>query len=300
MQYIKPHPLWRSIVLVLLAFLPACSPLALVNITVPEDTYRHVKNIAYGAKPQQKLDIYKPSKQRHDTVVMFLYGGSWKRGHRSNYRFVGEAFASRGFVTVIPNYRVYPEVQFPRFIEDAAAAVGWVRRHIGKHGGNLKKVVLIGHSAGAHIAALLALDPRYLKAAGVSQNFIAGIVGLAGPYVIDPSQYWSIRPIFETAKNPRNISSINFVHSNTPPMLLLHGAEDNFVDAENSRVLAQRLQKVGSSATYISFANTGHVGVLLALASPFQGSVPVLEKTVAFLERLSPQRSVGDGPKAFQ
>jgi len=284
----------------LLVFLPACSPLALVNITVPNDTYRSVTNISYGAKSQQKLDIYKPSKLRHNTVVVFLYGGSWKRGHRSHYRFVGEAFASRGFITVIPNYRVYPEVQFPRFIEDAAAAIGWVQHHIAKHGGNAKKIVLVGHSAGAHIAALLALDPRYLKAAGVSQKFIAGTVGIAGPYAIDPSQHRSIRSIFETAKNPRNIRPINFVHANAAPMLLLHGAEDNLVDAENSRELAQRLQKVGSSVTYIPFANTGHVGVLLALAWPFQGSVPVLEKTVAFIERLNPQTALGDSPKAYQ
>jgi len=283
----------------IVGFLSACSPLALVNVTVPEDTYRSVTDNSFGAKLQQKLDIYKPSKLRHSTVVVFLYGGSWKRGHRRHYRFVGEAFASRGFITVISNYRVYPEVQFPRFVEDAAA-VGWVERHIAKHAGNARKIVLVGHSVGAHIAALLALDPRYLKAAGVSQIFIAGTVGIAGFYAIDPSQYRSIRSIFETAKNLRNISPINFVHANAAPMLLLHGAENNLVDAKNSRELAQRLQEAGGSVTYTSFANTGHVGVILDLAWPFQGSVPVLEKTVAFIERLNPLPTLGDSPKSFQ
>ncbi len=285
----------RAVFVVLMLVLPACSPLVLVNAVVPDEGFQEKTDIPYGSEPRQRLDLYKPAVLKSGTVVVFLYGGSWKRGKRSHYRFVGQAFADRGFITVVPDYRVYPDVEFPRFVEDAAKAVRWVQENIKKSGGNPKRIVLIGHSAGAHIAAYLALDTRYLDKAGVPSRSIAGVVGLAGPYAFNPLEFWTIRPIFENAPNRKDIRPINFVRKNAPPMLLFHGEDDTLVYPENSQKLAKRLRQAGANAKYVSFAETGHLSILLAMAKPFQDMLPVMDQAVEFIDRLE----TSDGRVAF-
>ena len=153
----------------------ACSPLQALDTLVPETTYREVRNLTYGDGERQKLDLYLPLQRDNATpVVVFFYGGSWKSGERRNYRFVGEALASRGIVTVVPDYRLYPEIRYPAFLQDSAAAVAWVKRQIAAYGGDPSRVFLAGHSAGAYNAAMLAVDPQYLNAA------IGGSAGICG------------------------------------------------------------------------------------------------------------------------
>jgi len=277
-----------------LFLIPGCSPLSAINALVPEDDHERATGIAYGPEARQKLDVYKPQKAGGDKpVVVFLYGGSWKNGDRESYRFAGQAFASRGYVTVIPDYRTYPEVRFPAFVEDAAEAVAWVRKNISRFGGDPSRIVLAGHSAGAHIAALLAYDDHYLKAAGVPMTSIAALVGLAGPYYFDPQKYDSLRAIFETAKRPDEARPITFVMPGQPPSLLIHGTADTTVWPKNSRELSAKLKAAQVPVHLVELEDVGHIGVLLALAKPFQEDDGVVDQIIGFLESLPLRDTAG-------
>ena len=273
--------------LALAALAAACSPLAAVNSLVPEQGFEREGGLSYGPEARHRLDVYRPRRPGPSgTVVVFFYGGSWRKGAREDYAFAGAAFASRGYLTVVPDYRLYPEVSFPAFLEDGARALAWVWREIAGHGGDPARIVLAGHSAGAHTAALLALDRRYLAAAGVPPSAIVGAIGLAGPYNFDPAAYRTTRAVFATAASPAETRPVTFAHAEAPPMLLLHGLDDTTVRPKNSSDLAEALEAAGASARYLPLENIGHIAVLLALAAPFEGLAPVLPEAEAFLKSL--------------
>ena len=282
------NPYKHLFALGVVALLPtACSPLSVLNASVPADGYMAETDIAYGGGGRQRLDLYLPTDPDPDgTVVVFFYGGSWKRGDREDYRFMGEAFASQGYVTVVPDYRLYPEVTFPAFVEDGAAAVAWVHRTIALHGGNPDRIVLAGHSAGAHIAALIALDTRYLRRAEVPPSAVKGLVGLAGPYAFDPRRYRSTRPIFASAADPFDTRPINFVRPGAPPTLLLHGDRDTVVRPSNSERLAVALRASGVDVRYLPRPGVGHIRILLNFASPFRDADSPLRRAVEFIRQL--------------
>ena len=283
-------PILRAGALALGALAAACSPLEAVNLLVPEAGYEREAGLSYGPAARHRLDVYRPrAPEPSGTVVVFFYGGSWRKGSRADYAFAGAAFASRGYVTVVPDYRLYPEVRFPAFLEDGARAIAWVRREIAAHGGDPDRIVLAGHSAGAHTAALLALDRRYLKAAGVPSSAIVGAIGLAGPYNFDPAAYRSTRDIFATAASTAETRPVSFAQAGAPPMLLLHGLDDTTVQPKNSTDLAEALESAGASARYVPLETIGHIAVLLALASPFEGLAPVMPEAEAFLRDLEPK-----------
>ncbi|WP_254606600.1 alpha/beta hydrolase, partial [Sphingomonas bacterium] len=160
----------------------ACSPLRTFDAVVPKDggVRLVVRGAAFGPDPRQRLDVYAPkdtpANGRSRPVIVFFYGGSWSSGTRAGYSFVGRALAARGFVVAIPDYRLVPQVRFPAFLRDNAAAVRWVRGHIAASGGDPDRLVLAGHSAGAYDAAMLALDPRWL---GADRAAVRGWAGLA-------------------------------------------------------------------------------------------------------------------------
>ena len=134
-----------------------CSPAVVLNALAPDGLAREA-GLAYGEGPSRRLDVYAPPAAGGPRpVVVFFYGGSWQNGKREDYRFAGAALAAEGFVAMVPDYRKYPEVRFPGFVEDGASAVAWARREAARFGGDPSKLWVMGHSAGAHIAALLAL-----------------------------------------------------------------------------------------------------------------------------------------------
>lgn len=267
------------------AALSACSPLKALNAVTPNGSYKLTEDVAYGPDERHRLDVYRPTRAgAPKRVVVFLYGGSWKRGDRSSYRFVGEALSAEGYVAVLPDYRTYPAVRFPGFNEDAAAAVRWVHDNIANHGGDPNQIYLMGHSAGAHIAAMLTLDERYLGQAGVPAGTVRGMIGLAGPYSFDPLKYKSVRAVFEGIDNSDEARPIAFVDGSEPAMLLLHGTEDGTVYPRNSEQLSKRVAEAGGTARYVGYPDVGHIGIMLALSRPFRGRATVLEDTVAFIE----------------
>ena len=269
----------------------ACSPLVVLNATVPNGTYTRTTDIAYGIENPQKLDVYRPLKSAAAApVIMFLYGGSWKNGERDQYRFVGEAFARRGYVTVLPDYRKYPDVVFPEFVHDAAAALKWVRQNIAAHGGDANKIFLMGHSAGAHIAALVLLDPTYLKRVGLDAASVRGMVGLAGPYAFDPVKLRSTRPVFEHLTNHDVARPVTFAKKGAPPFLLLHGSTDGTVLPLNMREMAAALEKAGGRVEQELIPDTGHIGILLALSRTFENLAPVHDRIDRFINGKAPSR----------
>jgi acetyl esterase/lipase len=276
---------------VLLATLPAaaCGP-KLLNVLVPGDGYRVERDLAYGDDPRQRLDVYVPDGLAGPApVALFFYGGRWQAGAKDQFHFVGQALASRGFVTVIPDYRRHPEAGFPRFVEDGAAAAAWVRGHGAELGADPGAIHLLGHSAGAHIAALLALDRDYLAAAGVAPDAIRSFVGLAGPYDFLPLDDPTLELIF-AVDDLAATQPITFAGPGAPPALLLHGADDLTVRPANSERLAAALAAAGNRADLKLYPDLGHVGLLVALAAPLRWLAPVLADVSDFMHATSPQK----------
>src|SRR6202046_5725086 len=165
-------------------FLAGCERVGFLAVNVPAafGSYQRHANIAYGPDPQQRLDVYVPESAALEPrpMVLFWHGGRWRYGDKADYRFVGVALAESGYVTVVANYRHYPEVKMPGFMQDAALAALWAAAHADEYGGGRDRLYLMGHSAGAHLAALVTLDPRYFAASGQAAPHIAGLIGLSG------------------------------------------------------------------------------------------------------------------------
>ena len=269
-------------------WLTGCTSLQLLNATVSHFGYGRTTDISYGDDPRQKLDVYLPKKAAANTkVVVFFYGGSWRHGSKTDYRFVAQALTSRGFIVVLPDYRVYPQVIFPAFVEDGASAVRWVRDHISTYGGDTNQLYLMGHSAGSHIAALLTLDAHYLKAVGLDRNVIRATATLSGPYDFTPNP-WD-RPVFGMAASQMGIDPkiepITFVDGKEPPMLLVQGLRDEIVAPSNAVNLAARIRQAGGEVEYINYPKRGHASVVVALASPYHWLAPVLKDVTGFFDR---------------
>lgn len=267
----------------------ACSPVALLNHAAPADTYRLTAAIAYGSHPRQQLDVYRPGKGAGAApVVVFFYGGAWREGNRGDYLFVGEALAAHGFVAVLADYRLYPEVRFPGFVADGAAAVAWARRHAAEFGGDPRQLFVMGHSAGAHIALMLATDARHLDAVGMTPQDLAGAIGLAGPYDFLPFKSERTAEVFDPPAHWPQSQPINFASGREPPLLLLAGEDDDIVSPGNSTRLAARVGELGGKVEVIRYPGTGHRGILAALAAPLRNRYRVLDDIAAFIARQRP------------
>ncbi len=264
----------------------ACSPLRIFNNVMPKDAGSQVvrRGAAYGADPRQKLDIYAPkvASARAWPVIVFIYGGSWNSGIREGYGFVGRALASQGFLVVIPDYRLVPDVRYPAFLEDNAAAVRWVMAHAGEYHGDPQRLIIAGHSAGAYDAAMLAYDPRWL---GAARAMLRGFIGLAGPYDFLPSKVKSAIAAFGAVADPATAQPVYYVRPGGPggpPALLCTGDKDNIVDPNNSDKLAVKLQAAGIPVERQRYPRVGHVGLVTAIAEPFRSHAPVLEDMARF------------------
>ncbi len=266
-----------------LALSAACSPRKLAEAVIPDNHFVLTRDIAYGDATRQRLDVYRPRAARNPApAVVFLYGGRWQHGSRTEYRLLGNALTRRGFVVVVPDYRLYPEVLFPVFVEDGARAVHWTRDNAARFGIDTTRIFVVGHSAGAHTAALLALDERWLRNVGLTAGAVRGYVSLAGPVDTvwtDPDvQALMGPPVGWPATYPRN-----HIQGNEPPLLLLHGGGDRTVNPSSSTRLAARIRERGGCARAVVYPRVGHVEIAVALAAPFLGIAPVLDDLAKFV-----------------
>jgi acetyl esterase/lipase len=217
--------------------------------------------------------------------VVFFYGGNWDKGEREEYRFVGEALASGGAITIIPDYRLYPEVTYPEFLKDNAAAMLWAFDHAKELGGDLSKVYVMGHSAGAYNAAMLALDKRWLGAVGLSPSKLAGWIGLAGPYDFLPIGDRQTRVAFDWPNTPADSQALYHASSASPPALLLAPEHDSLVDTQRSTVgMAKRLKSSGVRVESELFDTVSHVTIVATMASVLRSRAPVLERVTDFIK----------------
>ena len=273
------------------AVLAGCSGLRVVDALAPSGGYAVRPAIQYGPDPRQAMDAYLPARPgggEPPPVVLFLYGGSWRSGERRDYRFVGSWLARTGHVALVADYRLHPAVCFPAFVEDAAAAFDVARREAEALGGDARRVVVMGHSAGAHMAALLALEPRYLGALGRTPAEIAGVVGISGPYVHDFGKVRWLAPVFPDEASRREAMVIAKARPGSPPMFLANGTADVLVPPRNATELAGRLGALGARVELRLYEQAGHADILLGLVDPLAGSSTLAMDVAAFLRSLAP------------
>ncbi|MCA7951554.1 alpha/beta hydrolase [Burkholderia seminalis] len=288
-------------VLLAVGLLAACSPVRVLNALTPSYTYSLFADIPYGPGERQVLDVYLPARIVHDwpadaneglPVVVFFYGGSWQSGERKDYLFVGEALASRGFVAVLPDYRTYPATTFPGFVDDAARAVAWAREHAAAFGGDPRRLFLMGHSAGAQIAALLATDGRYLAARHMRKSDIAGMIGLAGAYDFLPLHDPTLEKIFPPEARAAS-QPIRFIQGSEPPIWLAVAENDTVVEPGNTYRFARALQQTGDTVVVMRYGNVSHAMTVGVLGAPLRGVAPVLDDLCTFVDRIAKASNAG-------
>ncbi len=284
--------MFRVIALLAFALLPLSACGAGVsymrNSRVDAGATQAAASVAYGEGPRRGLDVYTPADADGPApVIVFFYGGAWSEGAKADYQFAGHAFASRGFVTVVPDYRVYPEVRFPGFVEDAAEALKWTEENIARYGGDPDRLVLVGHSAGAHIAMLAALDPSYAAATGFDRSAIRGVAGLAGPYGFDNFNMPLLRNVFGHVSDPMVVQPRQYVSADGPPLLLLHGDADRRVPVRSTTYMEAAAREAGEGVEAKIYPGVSHAAILGAVSLAERDAAPVLDDVTEFARRVA-------------
>ncbi len=271
------------------AALAACSGVGVLNAVEPKGDVAIVRDLAYAPGPRGGVDVYRPKTAAAGApVVVFLYGGGWDSGRRQDYAFVGAALASKGYLTFIPDYRLYPEVRWPSFLQDNAQAVAWARAHATEYGGDPHKLFLMGHSAGAYDAVMLALDPRWLAAVGMQpRRDLRGVIGLAGPYDFLPLESDELKAIFGPPQGRPATQPINYVDGANPPLLLATDDADKTVRPGNTTRLAAKVRAAGGSVETRAYKGLSHALLVGAIAAPLRFLAPVLRDVSAFIDARS-------------
>ncbi len=288
MKYLSPVKTFIFIVILLTLSACANSGTALLNTFANTNDYTKTLNIAYGTHRQHKLDIYNPSitSNHKNPVIVFFYGGCWGECttlKKSDYLFVAQSLASRGFTTVIGDFRQYPEVDFEGLMPDASNIIRWTSLNISKYGGDPHRIIVAGHSSGAHIASMLALNPRYLDSR--TQKRIRGFVGLAGPYDFLPLDEAYQRTLFNPTNGYASSQPINFISDKSPPLLILHGGQDTTVGKHNAVNLSEKAKRLGVKHQLTLYPAHDHVSILAALSRPLQNRSSVLRDMIRFIKQ---------------
>lgn len=287
-----------ALLLATMAVLAACQPayFRVLNARVDGDA-PHTR--VYDAGNRLALDVY-PARggSGNAPVVVFFHGGTWHNGRREFYRFVGDALSAHGVVVVVPDYRKWPGHAYPSFMQDAATATAWTLRHASELGGDPGRVFVMGHSAGAHIAALLGTDARHLARWNLRPRQLAGVIGLAGPYDFLPMKDRRLKRVFTDPALWPESQPVNHVDGDEPPFLLLHGGSDRRVRPRNSQRLAELLQAAGQPVTLRIVHGSGHIGLVNGFYSPRLS--PVLEETLRWIAPVGGNTSASAGGASGQ
>ncbi len=261
----------------------------LVALTTPQVGFHRTADVAYQAGDRGKLDVYAPSAPHPGApIVVFIYGGGWEGGSKALYRFVGASLAKAGVVTVIPDYRVYPQVRYPAFLQDNARAVAWARDHAADYGADPHRLVLMGHSAGAYDAAMLALDPRWLAEVGMDPvRDIRGVIGLSGPYDFLPLGSETLKAIFGPPQTLPATQPINHVSAKAPPFMLAAGTADRTVLPRNSEHLSEALGRNGVPAGLKLYPGVKHPATITAFLPVFGSRLDVPRRSLDFIAQVT-------------
>ena len=268
------------------ALAAACSPLGMLNNLGPRDpgVRRVARDLSYGNDPRQRFDVYAPTGATDLPVLVFFYGGGWNSGSKAVYGWAAQALAAKGFVVAVPDYRLVPDVHFPAFIQDAAAATAKVAEVAAQHGGDPGKLGVMGHSAGAHLAMMIALDRRYMDAVG-QPALIKAAAGLAGPYEFLPFDVSSSINAFGRAPDPTLTQPITFARADAPPLWLGHGTDDVVVHDEDTILLEARMKAVGGRCEAKLYSGLNHADMVAVFSPLFRKKAPVLNDVTAFFHR---------------
>ena len=283
----------RLALLVSIVAVAGCSSILFkgLNALSPDGELVEARGITFDGSLDLKLDIYRPKDATNAPVVVFYYGGRWEFGNREDYRWFAEALARNGFVAILPDYRKYPQVKLDGFMTDAANALAWSFEHAAEYGGDLDQLFVMGHSAGAHLALMLATNAQWMASHQIEPTRLAGAIGLAGPYNFLPLTADDMIGMFgSTPEQQARSQPINFVDGDEPPMLLLHGSADNTVWPKNSTTLAQAVKAKGGRAEVITYPDVTHSGILLSVSPTFRGKASALEDSVRFIKEVVAQR----------
>lgn len=278
-----------TLVLLASAMLGACSSAGMMNSMSSDVGFQLTESVPFDAATGLTADVYRPIAARNAPVVVYFYGGRWSFGDKSDFKFVGQALASRGYVVVIPNVRLYPQARFPDFVNDGARAVRWAKDNIGAYGGDRNNLFVMGHSSGAHIAAMLALDPQYMKAVGLQRPDLRGMIGLAGPYDFLPITAPDLRDIFGPPDRFPYTQPIYYTDGRNPPLLLMHGRNDETVPVSNTEKLARDVAKNGGAVDTVIYERLSHSMIIGSLASYMRGRADVLDEIEVFINRVIKQ-----------
>ena len=282
------HWRWPSLLPAILLVLPACTTLGLLALNTgaslaPVD--RQV-NLHYALGRAGSVDVYRPKTTVPGPglpMVVFFHGGGWDDGDKDQYRFVGAALAETGLVAVLPNYHLYPHARRADFMVDAARSLAWARAHAAEWGADPTRVFVMGHSAGAHIALLLALDERYLNSVGGTSRWLRGVIGLSGPYDFLPFTEKYLEDVFGPPAAFPDSQPIHFVRAGAPPVFLAHGLKDRRVRVANTERLAAALRALGNAVETRYYASADHAQVIVAFSPVAPHRLPVLSDVRAFI-----------------
>jgi acetyl esterase/lipase len=274
-----------------LLLLSGCTGLGALNSLTTDTGYHVTSNIQYDRATGEALDVYNYAQAQNAPVVVFFYGERWSKGEKDSYKFVGQALTAQGFVVVVADYRKYPLVRFPSFVQDAAKSVKWTHENIAKFGGDPNKIFVMGHDSGAHIASLLALNESYLKVVGGNRSWLKGMIGIAGPYDFMPLTAPDLRDMFGPSDRYEQSQPILFVDGQNPPMLLLHAEDDQIVLVKNTRNLARAVAKAGGPVETLIYPKiscmtfNSHNCILDTISAPLRKQSDVLAGISDFIKR---------------
>ena len=270
------------------ALAAACSPVGLLNKFGPRDAgvTRVAQGLPYGDDPRQRFDLHAPSNTgaRSLPTLVFFYGGGWDSGARTDYGWAAQALAARGFVVAVPDYRLVPDVLFPAFIEDAAAATAAVAAAVGGHGGDAGRLGVVGHSAGAHLAMMITLDRRYMAAVD-RPDLIRAAAGLAGPYDFLPFDVPASVNAFGRTPDPTLTQPVTFARADAPPLWLGHGTADTVVHDNDTVILNDRMKALGGRSEAHLYAGLNHAEMIATFSPLFRKKAPVLDDVTRFFSR---------------
>jgi len=248
----------------------------------------------YGEHPAQKFELFVPEGAAPVggfPLVAFYHGGGWRNGDPHDYRFIARTLADRGYATALIGYRLVPAGRYPNMLLDSAAGLAAVRKAAAEHRVDPNRVALMGHSAGAYNATMLALDPRWLAGASVPAEAVKGAVVLAGPSDFYPFEKTSSKNAMGHWPRPEETQPVNYARADAPPLLLVHGTEDDSVRPRNATILARTMTARGAPTKATLIDGMGHNGLVITLARPFDRDRRVGDAVFGFLADVLPTSS---------